>query len=206
MVDKKTLPFGAITGNERSSKFAVDDRMYDGVGEDFEPSFFRVKKPVKKAEVLDVSNPVLVRRNISNKFIRKEERTLESLRRDWESALKTEEEKVATLVSDVVKVDKRIRAEFVSDLKGHMDSIEQFFIKEVAPIEVALGDAVERARQTVALITESEVEEMSFSLMQTMFQDAIRLKTFDFLCTKLQLTPALRQVLIEKYFKPDVRK
>ena len=205
MVDKKQLPFGAIAGaNERPSNYAVDDRLYDDVGEDFEPAFFKVKKPVSRD--IPASSSVLVRRNPSNKFIRKEDRSLDSLKREWESTLKTEEEKVATVVSDVVKVDKRVRAEFVSDLKAHMDSIEQFFVKEVAPIEVALGDAVERARQTVALITESDVEDTSFGLVHTMFQDAIRLKTFDFLCAKLQLTPALRQVLIDKYFKPDVRK
>lgn len=204
MVDKRQLPFGSLGGNERSSKFAVDDRLYDGVGEDFEPAFFKVKKPVSRD--IPASSSVLVRRNPNNKFIRKESRSLESLKREWESTLKTEEEKVATLVADVVKVDKRVRAEFVSDLKAHMDSIEQFFVKEVAPIEVALGDAVERARQTVSLITESDVEDASFGIVHTMFQDAIRLKTFDFLCTKLQLTPALRQVLIDKYFKPDARK
>lgn len=180
----------------------IDDRLYEGLDEDFDPQFVSFKPRATSSKQAEGKNKFLVRKqNASNKFTRKEGRTLESLRRSWSDAIRPEEEKIAPLIADVVKVDKRKKAEFVSDLKSNMDSIEAFFLKEVAPVEAALGDALERARQTIEVITDSEVEQESTEHLRAMFRDAVKLKSFDFLCDKLALPEHLRTVLIEKYFK-----
>lgn len=188
-----TLLYGEIPQHH-----AVDDRLYEDIDENFEPTFFSKRKEPKKT--VDESNPSLIRKSSNNKFLRKEQRSLESLRKSWEEELKTEEEKLAPLVTDVIKVPKKVHAQFISDLSANMASIEAFMLKEVAPVEVALIDSLERARQTISIITDSEVEADSINATLSLFREAVRLKTFDFLCAKLQLPERLRKVLIEKHF------
>lgn len=193
--DKGPRLYGEVPKN-----FAVDDRIYEGIDANFDPVFFSPKKK-KSSEPQPSTNPSILRKSSSNRFIRKEQRTLASLRNEWSDELKSEEEKITPLIADVIKIDKRVRAKFVSDLKVNMDSIEAFFITEVAPIEVALADALERSRQQIELLTDSEVEAESFNNIQAMFREAVRLKTFDFLCSKLQLPDRLRDILVDKHFK-----
>ena len=186
---------------------------FDDINEDnFETRVFASKNNKTEAEV---SNKSKARKRISDKFeskflsfpkgsrfVRTEEKikNLQDLKKDWSEYLKPRDEKLEDEVVDLVKVDKHDKAAFISSLHKTTESLFQFLLKEVLPIQAAIEPAVLKAAQAVSLITEAEAEIELDAAVMNMIQDSMNLKVYDFIVDKLQLSPEMKKLVLDKYF------
>lgn len=100
---------------------------------------------------------------------------------------------------DVVKVPKEKRKKIVKSLANSITKIKDFIIDEVAPLQLALGNALEEAKQTLENSLDIKLES-NHKLIETMIKDAIRLKIFNFVAQELNLTAEEKETLVNKYY------
>lgn len=172
--------------------------------DNFETRVFTTKRSTKQPKVSQPTKPACMYGESKKlpKCFRKDTKvaTLQDLKREWSEHLRPPEEKLDDQITTLVKVDKKDKVAFVLALDKSITSVYQFLLKEVAPLRLALDPATEQVKQAIELITNTETELKLDAVVIRMLDDAVNLKIFDFVTEKMLLDPALKKLVLDKYF------
>lgn len=88
---------------------------------------------------------------------------------------------------DILEVDEDLKDEFLRDTQNAADDIREFLFKHIAPLAVGSGIAFDEFNQELSLILGSNASS-NFTHVKGMIEDAMTMKTFEFMSQKLDLS------------------
>jgi hypothetical protein len=92
--------------------------------------------------------------------------------------------------AEVTKRLKEYKREIPPELAGNIDSVREFFLKEIAPITLATGAGATQAREVVKRLVGSDVDGTQFEKFERMMALAVDIKMSRFVARLLGLTKA----------------
>lgn len=102
---------------------------------------------------------------------------------------------------NLIRVPKELRKRFALAIHDRQKELFEFLLTTIAPIELSIDPAVSDAQESIAMMTGSQDVEISMTRSRLILQDLCDLKTLEFMSDKLELSPALRKVIIAKHFQ-----
>lgn len=168
--------------------------------DDFETKLYPVKKQVKEKKTnpfIQGTSKFLEVKDVEDEYDLEDQ--VRQVQENWHKTTLRGSRLVDMQTTDVVKIDKKLKKEFIKNLGNNIDSIKDFLINETAPTELAVMNAFEQSKQTLDTILGIKLEGSSKQL-RSMISDAIILKTFSFIAHKLGLEDSHKETIINKYF------
>lgn len=168
--------------------------------DDFETKLFPIKKDIKnnqskffqgKSKFFISQEPLEVDNNL--------EALMDKAKQEWEAKDLSGKNLIDLQTTDIVKVDKKSKKEYVEKLNKSIIDIREFIVNETSHTEIALPSVLMQSKQILESILGVNLKSSS-KLLESMVTDAVRLKTFSFIADKLKLSKEEKNLIINKYF------
>lgn len=178
------------------------------LNDDFETSVSPVVKR-KKLKKFKLKKVLIINNGVpdNNLFIQRKPNDdglyFSDFKNAWRTYRKKEKyKKVELKTTDVLRVEPIIKHKYIKSLDGNIKEFSEFLLNEISPVENAFESAIDNIKQTLELITESEIDSTPLATMRAMLRDSLNIKALTFISNKLKLSKKDKAVLIERYFKP----
>ncbi|WYW02590.1 hypothetical protein Peetri_00001 [Pseudomonas phage vB_PpuM-Peetri] len=101
---------------------------------------------------------------------------------------RSELEAIEGEIVDVLDIDEDFRDEFLRDTQDMATSIREFLFKQIAPMAVGSSIAFDEFNQELSAVLGDKNATSNFSTVKQMLEDAMTMKTFEFLTEQLNLS------------------
>ncbi|WYW01634.1 hypothetical protein Voja6_00001 [Pseudomonas phage vB_PpuM-Voja-6] len=102
---------------------------------------------------------------------------------------RSELEAIEGEIVDVLDIDEDFRDEFLRDTQDMATNIREFLFKQIAPMAVGSSIAFDEFNQELSAVLGDKNATSNFSTVKQMLEDAMTMKTFEFLTEQLSLSP-----------------
>lgn len=107
-------------------------------------------------------------------------------------------EKIKGDIVDIIEISELDKTEFLATLDSNKKKIRDFLLKEIAPLDMAVGMAVSEVSQELNLITGSPVHQ-NFRRVNEMLTEIINIKVVEFLSKHIELDSMYLQMIVESF-------
>lgn len=154
----------------------------------------RKEKPNSVLIVRGKPNGVLIKRVADKSF--------ELFANEWKNHRNEQQQKqVIEKTTDIISVPKATKTKYIKDLDGHLKDFTTFMIEEISPIDNAFEASLHQIKQTLEIITSSELDTAHLGTVRAMMRDSVLIRTLDFITSKMNLNEDQKKTLMDKYFK-----
>lgn len=159
-----------------------------------------INKTINATKKLKLDNPELRIKKVRKQGGFKKVVEVRPFNRNHDGATKDELDRASHLVTNILKVSPEVTKSYSTNLKALTDEFTSFLVLQIAPYESAVEAALDDASETVRLMT--GVEHASFDLgrAEGLIKRLTELKTLDWACDKLQISPDIRTLVLNEYF------
>lgn len=154
------------------------------------------KDKIKKSKFLTKTSKFLVHSKEQSEPVI----DINEFKKEWEEHDKKLEVDIDLSTTEVLKVDKKKKKKFVQNLYEEIQSLRNFIIEEIAPLELAVPNALLEAKQELEAYLDLDISQITKSY-DSAISDAIKIKVLDFIFGKLKLTKSQKKDLIIKHLK-----
>lgn len=125
---------------------------------------------------------------------------IEEFKKEWEEHDKAVEEEFDLSTTEVLKIDKKKKKKFVSELYNEIQSLRNFIVEEIAPLEFAVPNALHEAKQELEGYLDLDVTQLT-KTYESALNDAVKIKILNYIFSRLALTENQKRDLIIKHLK-----
>lgn len=184
---------------------AGDDNIPFELSGEIETTVHAVKrKPVERK--LKPNNVLVIRGKPNNVVVPRtyKDPNFDSYVNEWKTHRATaHREQVTEKTTDVISVPKEVKRKYIAELDQNIKAFTDFLVTEISPIDNAMEASFHQVKQTLEIITNSELDTTQVGTVRAMMRDAVLLRIQAFIAEKMNLTEDQKKILIDKYFKKE---